>query len=155
MPTLEATTDVYELPPWDGQESDSVTIFALVATGLSWVAVGGRLFARRFWALGADDWLVIPATVNNCSLLPLPLFEVANIVYIPYPGALAEGGPLKGCGKFLICLVTRNGEYHPGVLCGLERRYWQAFVANFGRGVCTLVQGLITASLDIRSSDAG
>ena len=135
MATLGATTDGYVLPPWDGKESDYVTIFALIATSLAWVAVGGRLFARwKYWALGADDWLVIPATVNNCSLLPPP-FQSSIAVYISYLGVLVEGGLWKGCGNFLICLVTGNGEHRHGVLCGLESRYWQALVGDFGRGV--------------------
>jgi len=70
----EGTADGYELPPWDGKEPNYVAIFALTATSWAWVAVCGRLFARwKLWTLGADDWMVIPATVNNCSLL-LPLF---------------------------------------------------------------------------------
>jgi len=66
MATPEATTDLDVLPPWDGKESNYVTIFGLTATTLVWVAVSGRLFARRkFSTFGADDWFVIPATVNN------------------------------------------------------------------------------------------
>ena len=61
-----------------------------------------------------------------------------------------EGGLSNDCGKFLTCLDTSNGEHHHGVLCGLERRHWQTFMGNFGRGVCIMVQGLITAPLDIK-----
>ena len=136
MATLEATTDGYVLPPWDGKESDYVTIFALIATSSAWVALGGRLFARwKYWAIGADDWLVIPAMVNNCCLSCLPLFE-APISYISH---IWGSWRREDCGRavnfFLICLVTGNGEHRHGVLCGLERRYWQAVVGNFGRGV--------------------
>lgn len=56
------TTNFDDLPPWDGKESNYVTIFALIATSLAWMAVAGRLFARRkFTTFGLDDWLVIPA----------------------------------------------------------------------------------------------
>jgi len=69
--TTTNTTRLEDLPPWDGKESNYVTIFALIATSLAWMAVAGRLFARRkFTTFGPDDWLVIPAMVNNCSFPP-------------------------------------------------------------------------------------
>lgn len=78
------TTNLDDLPPWDGKESNYVTIFALIATSLAWMAVAGRLFARRkFTTFGADDWLVIPAMVNNCSSLLPPFLPIAtNIIHI-------------------------------------------------------------------------
>jgi len=100
MATLEATTDGYVLPPWDGKESDYVTIFALTATSLAWVSVGGRLFARwKYWALGADDWMVIPATVNNCSLLPPPFRSCQYRIYL-ISGGLGGGRTVEGLWNF-------------------------------------------------------
>lgn len=96
--TMTNTTNLEDLPPWDGKESNYVTIFALIATTLAWMAVAGRLFARRkFTTFGLDDWLVIPAMVNNCSFLPPFLPIVTNIIriyiyiYILYTWVLVQG----------------------------------------------------------------
>jgi hypothetical protein len=49
---------------WDGKESNSVAIFSLTMTGIAWLVVGLRFYARlKLTTFGVDDWAVIPATV--------------------------------------------------------------------------------------------